>query len=80
MFSPSRSLQVFPEHQVRALVSCIQPGLVICFTLDSIKKFLYARIFLVICSKVMNLESVIQREVSQKEKNKYFMLVHIYGI
>ena len=26
----TRSLQVFPEHQVRALVSCIQPGLVIC--------------------------------------------------
>ena len=33
---PTRSLQVFPEHQVRALVSCIRPGLVICFTLDSI--------------------------------------------
>ena len=32
----TRSLQVFPEHQVRALVSCIQSGLVICFTLDSI--------------------------------------------
>ena len=25
-----------PVHQVRALVSCIQPGLVICFTLDNI--------------------------------------------
>ena len=23
-------------HQVRVLVSCIQPGLVICFTLDNI--------------------------------------------
>ena len=33
---PTRFLQVLPEHQVRALVSCIQPGLVICFTLDSI--------------------------------------------
>ena len=32
----TRSLQVFPEHQVQALVSCIQPGLVICFTLDGI--------------------------------------------
>ena len=31
-----RSLQVLSEHQVRALVSCIQPGPVICFTLDSI--------------------------------------------
>ena len=30
------SLQVLPEHQVRALVSCIHPGPVICFTLDSI--------------------------------------------
>ena len=28
-----RSLWVFPVHQARALVSCIQPGLVICFTL-----------------------------------------------
>ena len=30
------SLWVFPVHQARALVSCIQPGLVICFTLDRI--------------------------------------------
>ena len=28
----------------------------------------------------MELESVIQCEVSQKEKNKYSMLTHIYGI
>ena len=28
----------------------------------------------------MDLESVIQREVSQKEKIKYRMLTHIYGI
>ena len=27
-----------------------------------------------------DLESVIQSEVSQKEKNKYCMLTHIYGI
>ena len=27
---------VFPVHRVRALVSCIQPGVVICFTLDNI--------------------------------------------
>ena len=27
----------------------------------------------------MDLESVIQSEVSQKEKNKYHMLTHIYG-
>ena len=28
----------------------------------------------------MDPESVIQSEVSQKEKNKYYMLIHIYGI
>ena len=28
----------------------------------------------------MDLESLIQSEVSQKEKNKYRMLTHIYGI
>ena len=33
---PIPSLWVFPVHQPRALVSCIQPGLVICFTLDNI--------------------------------------------
>ena len=30
------TLWVFPVHQARALVSCIQPGLVICFTIDNI--------------------------------------------
>ena len=28
----------------------------------------------------MDFETVIQNEVSQKEKNKYCMLTHIYGI
>ena len=28
----------------------------------------------------MDLESVIQSEVSQKKKNKYRMLTHIYGM
>jgi len=28
----------------------------------------------------MNLEPIIQREVSQKEKDKYHILMHIYGI
>ena len=32
----TRSLWVFPVHQVRTFVPCIQPGLVICFTLDNI--------------------------------------------
>ena len=30
-------LQVFPVYHVQALVSCIQPGLLICFTLDNIR-------------------------------------------
>ena len=30
--------------------------------------------------KRMNLESTIQSEVSQKEKGKYHILTHIYGI
>ena len=34
-------------------------------------------LFVVRC---MDLECVIQSEVSQKEKNKYSMLTHIYGI
>ena len=33
---PIPSLWVFPVHQPWVLVSCIQPGLVICFTLDNI--------------------------------------------
>ena len=32
----TRSLWVFPVHQARAPVSCIQPELVICFTVDNI--------------------------------------------
>ena len=32
----TQSLWVFPVHHVQAIVSCIQPGLVICFTLDNI--------------------------------------------
>ena len=33
---PIPSLWVIPVHQPQALVSCIQPGLAICFTLDNI--------------------------------------------
>ena len=31
-------------------------------------------------NEVMNLEPIIQSEISQKEKEKYYMLMHIYGI
>ena len=30
--------------------------------------------------KLMNLESVIQSEVSQREKNKYCILMHLNGV
>ena len=33
---PIPSLWIIPGHQPRAIVSCIQPGLVICFTCDNI--------------------------------------------
>ena len=32
----TRSLGVIPVHHLWALVSCIQPGLVVCFTLDNV--------------------------------------------
>ena len=30
--------------------------------------------------KWMNLEAIVQSEVSQKEKDKYCILMHVYGI
>ena len=36
-------------------------------------------IFESVLMRWMNLEPVIQNEVSQKEKNKYRILMHIYG-
>ena len=48
---------------------------------------IYNRILAIQRSKIelfvvrwMDLESVIQGEVNQKEKNKYHVLTHIYGI
>ena len=36
--------------------------------------------FELVLMRWMNLESIIQSEVSQKEKDKYCILIHIYGI
>ena len=36
--------------------------------------------FELVLMRWMNLEPIIQSEASQKEKNKYHMLAHIYGI
>ena len=43
---PIPSLWVFPVHQPQALVSCIQPGLAICFTLIIIFFKFYLYLFL----------------------------------
>ena len=37
-------------------------------------------IFKSVLMRWMNLEPIIQSEVSQKEKNKYCLIAHIYGI
>ena len=56
---------------------------------ERIKKYIYTMEYYsaikinemeVFVMRWMELESVIQSEVSQKEKNKYSMLTHIYGI
>ena len=39
-----------------------------------------SNIFESVLMRWMNLESIIQSEVSQKEKDKYHILMHIYGI
>ena len=36
--------------------------------------------FKLVLMRWMNLEPIIQSEVSQKEKDKYGILMHIYGI
>ena len=136
---PIPSLWVFPVHQPWALVSCIQPGLAICFTLDSIlvsmlfsqnippspspteskslfctsvslylfyiqgyrprcpsadkwiRKLWYIytmeyysaikkNSFESVLMRWMKLEAITQSEVSQKYKDQYSILTHIYGI
>ena len=125
----TQSLWVFPVHQARTLVSCIQPGLVICFITDNIHvSMLFSRnippspspteskslfwtwkqlrcpsadewirklgyiytmeyysaikknSFESVLMRWMKLEPIIQSEVSQKDKEHYSILTHIYGI
>ena len=45
-----------------------------------IKKMWYIYKIELFVVRWMDLESVIQSEVSQKERNKYHILTHIYGI
>ena len=37
-------------------------------------------IFLLVLMRWMNLDPIIQSEVSEKEKDEYSILMHIYGI
>ena len=69
---------VFPVHQAWALVSCIQPGLVICFSLDNIHvSMLFSWN---IPPSPSPTESKVCNEVSQKDKDHYSILTRIYGI
>ena len=58
----TRSLWVFPVHQPQAPVSCIQPGLVICFTLDNIhvlmliQNFKIQKVILFLCVYVQSFQ------------------------
>ena len=49
------------------------------YTMDSYLAIKRNKIELFV-EKWMDMESVIESEVSQKEKNKYCMLTHIYGV
>ena len=50
----TQSLWVFPVHQAGALVSCIQPGLVICFTIDNMHAVLSKHPTLTFSHRVQN--------------------------
>ena len=56
---------------VRGLLSDASSGVNVGFQKNEMEVFVM---------RWMELECVIQSEVSQKEKNKYSMLTHIYGI
>ena len=53
------------------VVVCIYNGILLSHKKNTVESVLM---------RWMKLESVIQSEVSQKEKNKYCMLIHVYGI
>ena len=78
---PISSLWVFPLHQPWALVSRIPPGLVICFTLDSILVSMLPAIkknsFESVLMRWMKLEPIIQSEVSQKDIHQYSILTQM---
>ena len=50
------------------------------YTMECYSAIKKKRMHLSVLMRWMNLEAVIQSEVSQKEKDKYHILTHIYGI
>ena len=55
----------------KEVVVCIHDGILLSYKRDAFESVLM---------RWMNLEPIIQSEVSQKEKNKYHILTHICGI
>ena len=71
----TRSLWVFPVHQVRALVSCIQPGLVICFTQDNINYFLI--VWIMFCSCNLNSSFYLSSLIFFPSKSYFNSISHL---
>ena len=68
-------LGIYPEKSIIQKESCTKMFIAALFTIAIKGKEIELCVV-----RWMDLESVIQSEVSQKEKNKYHMLTHIYGI
>ena len=55
----------------KEVVVCIHDGILLSYKRDAFESVLM---------RWINLEPIIQNEASQKEKDKYHILMHIYGI
>ena len=71
----TRFLWVFPVHQARALVSCIPPGLVICFTLDNIHAVLWSY-----CLCTWDNLPVQTLGASLLEKDLWYSPIHVFRV
>ena len=71
-------LGIYPEKPIIQKESCTTMFIAALFTMEYYSAIKRNKIELFVVSW-MDLEYVIQSEVSQKEKNKYRMLTRIYG-